>query len=114
MGANGKLPGTVTRSINWRFDTLAALDLRVKKMRTNRSLFTNGVMEHVMGIMAHPELVGRNIPFVEDVDRKWEADAARLEREETARLTRVGRKPKHGGTSGLIRRPVTGIAAKRR
>ena len=68
MGKNGKQPTTVTRSISFRFDTLAAMDLRIEQLRTDRSAFTNGVMEHVLGILRHPELVGRTTPFVADVE----------------------------------------------
>jgi hypothetical protein len=81
MGKNNRLPSTVTRSLSFRFDVLAAIDAKVGKVRSDRSSVINGIMEHVLGIMAHPELVGRNVPFVEDVDREWEKTAKELERE---------------------------------
>ncbi len=97
MGANGRIPTTVTRSISFRFDTLAALDAKVRELRGDRSAFVNGVMEHVLGIMAHPEMVGRTMPFVEDRKREWERVARKIEREATA--------GSGTGAIGLIRRP---------
>ena len=39
-------------------DVREALDLRVTQERTDRSSFVNDVMEHVLGIKAHPEING--------------------------------------------------------
>lgn len=58
MGNNHRPVTTVTRSLSFRMDVREALDLRVTQERTDRSSFVNDVMEHVLGIKAHPEING--------------------------------------------------------
>jgi hypothetical protein len=86
---NNRKPTTVTRSISFRYDVLAALDERVETLRSDRSAILNGVLEHVLGIMPHPEIVGPNMGYAPDNEKPWAEVAQGLAK-------RAG---------GLIRRP---------
>jgi len=63
MPRNHRKKTTVTRSISFRDDVFAALETQIAQCRSDRSKFINGVLEHVMGFMPHPELLGRNAAF---------------------------------------------------
>lgn len=110
MGYNKRLPATVTRSLSFRFDLLAALDERVVALRSDRSTVVNGILEHMLGIAPHPELVGRNVPFVADRDRTWADRATELEKAALAELAqkREHREQARASTKppndGLVRR----------
>ena len=95
MPRNNRQPTTVTRSISFRFDVIAAVDERVVELRSDRSAFINGVMEHVLGIFPHPELVGTGMSFQRDTKKPWAEVAQGMERE-----------AKRGG---LVRRPGTRV-----
>jgi hypothetical protein len=96
MPKNNRKSTTATRSLSFRFDVLAALDLKVALLRSERSTYVNGVFEHLLGIMAHPEYVGRNVPFVEDVNREWLPMAVALGFESPVKPSKAG---------GLVKRP---------
>lgn len=111
MPKNNRLPATITRSISWRFDLLAAIDQRVEELRSDRSTFINGVLEHMLGLYPHPEFVGRDVPFEYAKAPPDESRVAELEREanrdrETKRLRKASKAaggPTQAG--GLVRRP---------
>jgi hypothetical protein len=113
MPANHRLPATLTRSLSFRYDLLAALDAKAAAMRVDRSSLVNGVLEHMLGLAPHPELVGRSVAFVPDRARAWEEDARRLEREAlkdraTKRNHRAAVRAEKATPSGggeLVRRP---------
>ncbi len=113
MPANNRQPATLTRSLSFRYDVLAAADVRAEALRTDRSTFINGVLEHMLGIFAHPELVGRNVAFVEDHEQAWAGRARELERlalkERAAKrdhqvVVRAGATP----VGGIVKRPARG------
>ena len=81
MPKNNRRPSTVTRSISWRFDLLAAIDTKAEALRVDRSSYINGVLEHMLGLYPRPEMVGRNIPFVDGDKGQWAALAKDLELE---------------------------------
>lgn len=113
MPKNNRLPATLTRSISWRFDVLAALDQRAEELRTDRSTFVNGVMEHMLGLYPHPEFVGRDVPFAYAAKAPPAERVRELEQEanrdrETKRLRKASKAeaavtPVAAG--GLVRRP---------
>lgn len=80
MGNNHKEASTVTRSISFKCDTIAATDERVGALRTDRSSFVNDVLEHVLGIFPHPECVGNHVPFIQDIKQGWKEQALAFER----------------------------------
>lgn len=81
MPKNNRKPATVTRSISWRFDLLAAIDTKALALRVDRSSYINGVLEHMLGIYPRPDLVGRTTPFVSGDKAQWAALAGELELE---------------------------------
>jgi hypothetical protein len=112
MPKNNRQPATVTRSISWRFDLLAAIDTKVQELRTDRSTYINGVLEHVLGLYPHPELMGGNAPFRKDKAEEWAPLAAELEKEanrdrETKRVHKAAKSSAVAGQpGGLVKRPA--------
>lgn len=112
MPKNNRQPATVTRSISWRFDLLAAIDTKVGELRTDRSTYINGVLEHVLGLYPHPELMGRTAPFRKDKANDWAPLAKELEKEankgrETKRLHKAAKSAAVVGLpGGLVKRPT--------
>ena len=68
MGKNHRKQNTITSSVSFQKDVLAAINARVQTERTDRSAYLNACMEHILGIKAHPEFIGRSIAFVADPD----------------------------------------------
>lgn len=114
MPKNNRQPATLTRSISWRFDLLAAIDTKVEELRTDRSTYVSGVLEHVLGLYPHPELMGRNAPFHKDKAEGWAPLAKELEKEanrdrETKRAHKAAKSSPAaavGQPGGLVRRPA--------
>lgn len=113
MPRNHRLPATITCSISWRFDVLAAIDTRCAELFLDRSTLVSGALEHLLGLRPHPDIVGRRIAFVADVDKPWLKLAQEYERKanqdrETKRKHRArGREQERAERpGGLVRRPA--------
>lgn len=111
MPKNNRQPATLTRSISWRFDLLAAIDTKVAELRTDRSTYVSGVLEHVLGLYPHPELMGRNAPFQKDKAEEWAPLAKELEKEankdrETKRVHKAAKAAGSVQAGGLVKRPA--------
>ena len=102
MPKNNRKNATVTRSISWRSDLLAAIDTRAEALRVDRSSFINGVLEHMLGLYPRPELVGRTVPFVNGDAAQWAVLAKDLELE--GRLSRETKRKHKAAVAAALKK----------
>lgn len=73
--SNKSVSNTITRSLSFTPEVLAALDAHVEKHRSDRSTVNNAVLAHVLGLRQCPAIFRDPVPFRPDLVKAWGAGA---------------------------------------